>query len=108
VGGTTITGGGGGGTNGGGGTGGTESTGGVVGVTLTGGLIGHIGGKNAEAAGDHTANGTAESVTVTAGSNFLSFFRKLRRAMTRSFPRAAGCPVRAGCEDFFGSPVRAA
>jgi hypothetical protein len=80
----TITGGGGGGTNGGGATGGVTTIGGgsAGGLTTTGGLTGHTGGKNADAAGDQTAKGIAVSETVTAGSNFLSFFfNRARRAI---------------------------
>src|SRR5262245_3337284 len=76
-----IGGGGGGGTNGGGDTGGTTTTGGATGgTTTTGGGTPHTGGKNADAVGVQSANGNVLSVTVTAGSSFLSFlFNRLRR-----------------------------
>jgi hypothetical protein len=115
-GGTTITGGGGGGTKGGGDTGGTLTDGSGGGLTktgggtiVTGGLIGHDGGKNAAAGGDHTANGTAVSDTVTAGSNFFSpFFNRLWLAMIPSLRSLPGSSARAACAGYFGYLVHTA
>jgi hypothetical protein len=72
--------------------------GGDAGVTITGGGEPHTGGKNALAAGAQTVNGTVVSVTVTAGSNFFSFFKffrnRLRRTMTAPFSLRAHFPGR--------------